>query len=299
MPADVKTGFSDRGIVLPLSCIVPQHEVTPFLRRTAIYKQIAASIRSVGLIEPLAVYPRAPNDYLLLDGHLRLDILKSMDIGEVRVILATDDEAYTYNKRVNQAPPIAQHFMILKAIASGVDEESIARALNLDIASIRRKRDMLEGICPEAVDLLRTTQVPADTFAVLKKMRPIRQIETAEHMLATRIFSGRFAKSLLAVTRPELLVEQQNVKRDGAGSASIAGLEEEAENLVRDLKAVEASYGTDMLTLTVLTGYLGRLLDNSRVQRYMSKHHAGILQTISSILTEVKPADRNGVARSA
>jgi hypothetical protein len=161
--------------------------------------------------------------------------------------------------------------MILKAIANGVDEQSIAAALNLDVMSIRRKRDMLEGICPEAVELLRNTHVPADSFAVLKKMRPIRQIEAAEHMIAAKTYSARFAKSLLAVTRPELLVGTQYNSDKQPNQAAIAMLEEESESLVRDLKAVETSYGTDMLTLTVFCGYAERLLNNGRIEKYRQR----------------------------
>jgi hypothetical protein len=179
--------------------------------------------------------------------------------------------------------------MILKAIANGVDEQSIAAALNLDVMSIRRKRDMLEGICPEAVELLRNTHVPADSFAVLKKMRPIRQIEAAEHMIAAKTYSARFAKSLLAVTRPELLVGTQYNSDKQPNQAAIAMLEEESESLVRDLKAVETSYGTDMLTLTVFCGYAERLLNNGRIEKYLIKNHGAILATLRSLLDEAKP----------
>jgi hypothetical protein len=95
---------------------------------------------------------------LLLDGHVRFDILKEIGATEVRAIFATDDEAYTYNKRVNHIPPVAEHFMILKALSSGVSEERIAQVLNVDAASIRQKRKLLDGICPEAVDILRNRQ---------------------------------------------------------------------------------------------------------------------------------------------
>jgi len=291
MGGKVRNDFDRYVVMLPTGCIIPQRDVTPIVRRSSVYKQIAASIEHIGLIEPIAVYPKSPNEYILLDGHLRLDILKHLNATEIRAILSTDDEAYTYNKRVNHAPPIAQHFMILKAIANGVDEQSIATALNLDVVSIRRKRDMLEGICPEAVDLLRNIHVPADTFAVLKKMRAIRQIEAAEHMIAARTYSARFAKSLLAVTRPELLLGGQNgTGKDQPNEAAIAMLEEESESLVRDLKAVEASYGTDMLTLTVFCGYAERLLNNARIEKYLMKNHGGILATLRSLLHEAQPA---------
>src|SRR5256885_13074037 len=117
-----KAGFRQQVVIIPISQVSPQKEISPAFRKNALYKQIAASLEHVGLIEPLVVFPRGAGDYLLLDGHTRLDILKRSGTVDVRVIFATDDEAYTYNKRVNHAPPVAQHFMILKAIANGVSE---------------------------------------------------------------------------------------------------------------------------------------------------------------------------------
>jgi len=52
------------------------------------------------------------------------------------------------NRRVNYIPPIAQHHMILRALAH-VSEERIATALNVTVATIREKRDLLKGICPK------------------------------------------------------------------------------------------------------------------------------------------------------
>jgi hypothetical protein len=42
--------------------------------------------------------------------------------------------------------------------------------------------------------------------------------------------------------------------------------EQEADFLVRDLKAVEGSYGTDILLLTVLCRYVQRLLERPRLE---------------------------------
>jgi len=41
------------------------------------------------------VYLRGPGDYLPLEGHVRLEILKSMGVKEAQCLLSTDDEAYT------------------------------------------------------------------------------------------------------------------------------------------------------------------------------------------------------------
>ena len=92
------------------------------------YKQIRASLEHIGLIEPLAVFPQGEERYLVVNGNLRLHILRELGHQTVRCIASLDDESYTYNKRVNALSPIAEHFMILKAIANGVTEERIAVA---------------------------------------------------------------------------------------------------------------------------------------------------------------------------
>lgn len=40
------------------------------------------------------VFEKPGTGYLLLDGHLRLEIIKTMSWSEVRCIIARDDEAY-------------------------------------------------------------------------------------------------------------------------------------------------------------------------------------------------------------
>jgi len=118
--------FQQFLVSLPTADIVPQAPALGERRKSTFARQIAASIKEIGLIEPLVVYPRAAHEYLLLDGHVRLEILKEMGATEVRCLLATDDEAYTYNRRVNAIPPVAQHLMLLEALRNGLTEERVA-----------------------------------------------------------------------------------------------------------------------------------------------------------------------------
>jgi hypothetical protein len=240
------------------------------------------------LIEPLVVYPRGPGDYLLLDGHVRLEILKSIGASEAKCLLSTDDEAYTYNRHVNHIPAVAQHFMLLEALKNGLTEGRIAAALDVSLESIRAKRDLLNGICPEAVQILVDKHVSPKVFSVLRKMKPIRQIEAAEHMVAGGTYTIPFAKALLAVTKPEMLEElaASSKKLQATSMAARSMLKEENEFLLRDLKSVEESYGTDVLTLTVACGYLDRLLTNPKIERYMTRYHVDILQALQKLLSD-------------
>lgn len=288
-PPSLKTAFQSHLLVLPVDRIIQLKEVTPNLRRTPKYKQIAASLQHVGVIEPIVVFPAGDGRYWLLDGHLRLDALKENKVTEVKCLLATDDESYTYNKRVNSLPAIAEHQMILKAINHGVPEQRIAEALNVDVTRIRQKRNLLDGICCEAADLLKEKRITAQALATLRKMKPVRQVEAAELMIASNSFSLPFAKALLSVTRPEFLAEPLNEGRRRRISAEQSAImEEETKTLLKDMRAAEESYGTDILNLTVASRYIEGLLRNRRVRKFLFNQHGDILTEMEQLLNEVE-----------
>ena len=133
----------------------------------------------IGIVES-PIVARDRNDqgkYLLLDGHLRIDVLKHRGATEVVCLISKDDEAFTYNKRVNRIAAIQEHRMILKAVERGVSEQRIAKALNVDVQSIRRKRHLLDGICAEVAQILKDKHIAMQTFTELKKMMPLRRLK--------------------------------------------------------------------------------------------------------------------------
>jgi hypothetical protein len=286
----VKTAFQSTILTLPLTDITPLKDLNPRVRVTAKYKQIAASLKHVGLIEPIVVFQAADRKYWILDGTLRYDILKAEGtVSEVQCLLATDDESYNYNKRVNYLPPIAEHAMILKALSNGVTEERIAEALDVDVAAIRKKRRLLDGICEEVAEMLKDTRVTSDGFAVLRKMKPVRQLYAAEMMVASNNYSTRFARGLLAVTKPDGLVDpNQAYKRPHRTTANQQSVMEQGSDvLLEDIKMVQKGYTGDLLSLAIAAGYITRMLENARVERHLLKHHPDILQAIREILGTV------------
>ncbi|HEY6387427.1 MAG TPA: plasmid partitioning protein RepB C-terminal domain-containing protein [Candidatus Acidoferrum sp.] len=85
---------------------------------------------------------------------------------------------------------------------------------------------MLNGICQEAAEILKTKTVALGVFGVLRKMKPIRQIEMAELLNATGNFSVPYAKALFAATPPEMLVEPAKHKAvKGLSPAQVAKME--------------------------------------------------------------------------
>ncbi len=129
---EMKIGFEMRTIRLALEDISPMRQIKDLHKGVLRYKKILASIKEVGLVEPLVVYPQkdAPGKFLLKNGHLRYVALKELGQTTADCIIATDDECYTYNARISRLPPIQEHRMIVKAVNDGVSLERVAAALN-------------------------------------------------------------------------------------------------------------------------------------------------------------------------
>jgi hypothetical protein len=98
-------------------------------------------------------------------------LIALMDLGyeEAQCLVATDDEAYTYNSRINRLSTIQEHFMIRRAIERGLSAERLAKALSVDVSHIIKKMTLLDGICPEAADLLKDRQFSAEISRVILK----------------------------------------------------------------------------------------------------------------------------------
>ena len=182
--------------------------------------------------------------------------------------------------------------MIVRAIERGVSEERIAQVLNLNVHSIRRKRSLLDGICPEAATLLRDRQCPYETFRCLKKMKPLRQIEAVELMVGMNNFTVSCARSLLLATPRDQLVEPSKPKPGLVQTREhLARLEREVGNLRKEIAEIEESYASDHLKLVVTRGHLEALLGNENVVRYLRLHHGDIFGELRKLIdaTNIAP----------
>jgi len=287
LPIDVQMGFEKATRRLAIADIQPLKIVSDAIKKSPKYGQIVASIGEIGIVEPPVVTPdrKDAGKYLLLDGHLRIEALKDQGQTEVVCLISIEDEAFTYNKRVNRIAIIQEHRMILKAIERGVSEERIAKSLNVDVSSIKRKRRLLDGICSEAADVLKDKHIAIHALAELKKLAPLRQIEAAELMVAMNKFTIGYAKSLVAATPEDQLAEDYRPKRvRGLTPEQIALMERETANLDREFRIAEQSYGTDHLDLVIVNGYVSKLLGNAKVVRYLGVHQKEILAEFQKLV---------------
>ncbi len=288
MPGQVKLGFEPDTMVIPLKAMVPTKAMPRFVKRSHKYKRLSSSIAQIGVIEPLVVHwkPDDKGRYLLLDGHKRRMILLARRQKDEVCLLSRDDEAFSYNKRVNHVSNMQEHLMIMRAVERGVPEARIAEALNVKLEYIKRRKGLVRQVCPEVVQALRDQEVNPVTFDVLRKMKPRCQIEACKLMKSAGNFSSAYGKALLAASRDSDLAKPLERKPAGAMTcADLALMERELRTVPNDFGAIEATYGEDLLNLVIVTGYVSKLINNRRIEKYLDENHPEILKGFRTIVS--------------
>ncbi|MEI7843950.1 MAG: plasmid partitioning protein RepB C-terminal domain-containing protein [Gallionellaceae bacterium] len=286
----VAIGFDLESLTLPVDKILPSRKTPAGISTSRKFMQIRSSIQEIGLIEPLSVGPAdsKTGQHVLLDGHIRLIALQELNCSEVPCLIATDDESYTYNSRINRLSTIQEHYMIRRAIQRGVTSERLAKALSVDPRTIERKATLLEGICPEAAELLKDRQFPTDISRVLRKMKPTRQVECVELMVSANTLTISYIEAMLVATPAAMLVEgKKPAKLTGLSQEQMAKMEREMSNLQGQYKMVEQTYGQDVLNLVLAKGYLAKLLENKAVARFLRQKHPEVLSEFEVIVETV------------
>ena len=300
MSADAtpRIGFEPETRIVPLTAILPLKVLRQTTRQSQKYQQIAASIRAIGLVElPVVVpNPKESGTYFLLDGLMRLEALKELGVEDVECLISTDDEAYTYNKRISRLSAVQEHKMIVRAVERGVSEERIAEALNLEVGSIRRRFRLLDGICREVATILSDKPCPMVVFELLKRMKPLRQIEAAEIMAGQHNYSTPFARALLLATPDDQLIQPKSAGRvPDVTREQIAKLERELASVQSRTLFVEETYGIDNLHLTVAKSFLAKVLSKPAIVRWLKANQPDYLSEFQQItdlvnLNEAAPA---------
>lgn len=295
-------GFEFGTRIIPLSAILPLKILRPTTKQSQKYRQIAKSIHAIGLVECPVVSPNPDKrgTYFLLDGLLRLEIIKELGWKEVECLISTDDEGYTYNKRISRLASIQEHRQIVHAVEHGVPEERIAEALDMELGAIRRRFKLLDGICQEAADQLSDKSCPMVVFDLLKRMKPMRQVEAAELMTGQRNFTTPFIKAILAATSDSQLVKPRHPTGDrDISREQIARLERELEAAQSRTRYAEETYGEDNLQLTIARSYVAKLVKNERVSAWLASHEPEYLAEFMEIAEFDSLATISGEPREA
>ena len=175
---------------------------------------------------------------MLLDGHVRLTILKATGQAEsAKCLVATDDEGFTYNHKVNRlsADPGALHDPAgdQERRQRGADR----RTLNVDVGQHPPEARSAGRDLPGGGGAAAGQAGDRRALRELRKVKPMRQIEMAELMSPADNYSVGYANCLVAATPADQLVDPDrgrvipgalprgfdpDRKRDGVGGPGIS-----------------------------------------------------------------------------
>jgi ParB-like chromosome segregation protein Spo0J len=287
----IPIGFDPNTIRVPLDNLLPSRKIAIGLLQSRKYQQILASIREVGVIEPLSVIAAdaAAGTYLLLDGHVRIVAMRELGYTEANCLIAKDDEGYTYNTRINRVSTIQEHRMIRRAIDRGVSREKVANTLGVDVSLIHKKATHVGWH-------LRRGDRNAQGSAVLDQRH--RRPETHE---ANAAGAMRGADDRLQQVHVRL--RQRTAGADAAGHAGrsanprkqtgvtpeqLARMEREMANVQGQYKLVEQSYGQDVLNLVLAQRYLEKAAGQQApmVAKYLRQHQPEVLEQFEKIVSQ-------------
>ena len=286
LPRSVRLGFERNSVEAPVDQL---HYTIPLpvgIKGSVKYLQIRSSIQSIGLVEPIIITPDHGHSgyFKVLDGRMRLEALRELNVQRAWCLLSNDDEGYTYNKRVNRLSVIQEHRMIVRAAERGVAVSQLAEVLNLSMDSIKEKFRLLDGICNEAATLLADKPATAGMFRELRKMKPFRQIDVVQHMIGLGDYSIRIAKAMLHSTPPEQLVDSTASRLTGSAAEIFQRMERELAAIQANTRVLEEEYGPANLTLEILKTYIeATLLGNVAVVRWLAQHYPEYLQQLQRI----------------
>jgi len=286
MKTVVRAAFDLAGVTLPLASIHPIRQVKPTDHAFGKYKAVVSSIREVGVIEPLIVYPQrgSRDTYLLLDGHMRLKALQELGRTEAFCLIAKDDDAFTYNDKVSRLSLIQEHAMIVRAIDQGVTADQISKALSIDIAKVRSSLNLLDGIDADAVELLKDKPITASSLRLYRKAKPMRQVDMAHLMVSGNNYTWAYAEALIIGTPADQLVGSTKRKEThGISEEEISRMEKEMEVLERDYRLYQDQFGENSLHLNTIQRYVKRLLENTKIKRFLGTRYPELLEEFQEL----------------
>jgi ParB family transcriptional regulator, chromosome partitioning protein len=272
------------GLDIPLIRLRPLRERTVTRRE---YNRIVASIKAVGLLEPLLVYPDG-DDYVILDGAQRYRALLEIGVEVVPCILGKQREAFSPNRMVNRVSPVQENRMIEKSLGE-VDEGTIAAALGISGVSHRLKKTLLNQLHSDVAAALDQGKINRACARELTHVKPARQKEILDAMEGYKDYGTAFVRTLVLKTPPQQRESRRRKKnpwdKTTQRKSDLLKRLTDAEQKHDFYSRLYKQYTVDLLRLAI---YARSLLTNSRVRGYMDQHHPNVVVQFEAIINDTR-----------
>ncbi len=273
-----------RGMDVPIVKLIPRNERKVSKKHR---DRIEASLRAVGLIEPLIVFP-IEGGYEILDGCLRYRILLDLGVESVPCLIGHEREAFTGNRMVNRLSASQEMRMLRKSLEE-LDEKTIADALGMTSIKHRLNQTLLKKLDPAVQKAFESGQLNLQGAKELAHVKTDRQAEIISLMESCNDYSVTFARGLVLKTSTA-----KRVKANGK-STPWSQADKSKSDLLKKLKEAEQQqdfysglyrqYTTNLLKLVI---YLRSLISNPIVREYLQSRHPQQLSVIEQVINSTE-----------
>ncbi|MFK3706166.1 plasmid partitioning protein RepB C-terminal domain-containing protein [Klebsiella sp. NPDC088457] len=295
----IKQCFNNYFHLYPIANLLPSRSIPVNVRASNKYQQILTSIAEIGLIEPVMIFITENGEHKILDGHLRIEALKDLEITHAHCLISPVEDTYSYNKRVNHLTILQEQRMLQKAVESGVSVEKLCAVLGLSQGIINTRLRISEGISKEALALLADKNASQNVFDVLKKIKLHKQIDFVSTMVTLNNFTKKFALSMLHALPAEYLVRKpDNAPDDKDMIKTLARLEKEMAALQVETQDIENEFAENNLNLMVARSYIAKLLSKNEIIHWLYDNKSEYLDVLKKVLgvkhlNEIQPSQRS------
>jgi hypothetical protein len=277
------------GRDIDLNLLKPLHEREINLKSHLGFRKIVASMKAVGLLEPVSVY-QENGHYLILDGYLRYKACQELEIETVPCMVFKDKQAYVFNRNVNRLSAFQEIRMLRKSLET-IDEPTIAQAFGMKSIRHRLAPNLIKQLHAEVVAAFKENQLTRPAAMEMTSVLPARQAEVLEEMRRVGDFSPSFCRALVIQT-PE---PQRNAKRpyrrpwaenDSKKRDMVTRLEH-AEQQHDFYSGLYRQYSTDLMKLVF---YVRKIISNPKVEKHLAAQHPDVLARFREVVQQTAVA---------
>ena len=271
------------GKDIKLEQLKPLNEIRVDLAKNGGFRKIMATIKAVGLIEPLCVYPEA-GCYVILDGVLRYAACQQLKLKTVPCIVYKDKQAYTFNRNVNQLSAYQEIRMLRKSLET-IDGPTIARTFGMKSIKSRLVPNLIKQLHPDVVAAFKENEVSKMCALELMHVTHERQREIFKEMKKNGDFSPAFCRALVIQTPASQRNKNKQARKawaedDDRKRDMIARLEH-AEKQHDFYSHLYRQYSSDLLKVVF---YVRKMISNPQIEGYLQANHTEVLARFRSVI---------------
>ena len=283
--------YKVNGIDLPIASLQPVRERENVTTKTHKgFQRILSSIRAIGLIEPLCVFPEPDGMHTILDGYLRYLACIELGAQEVPCMVYEEKEAYTFNRMVNRLSPYQEMRMLRKSLET-LDEKTIADAFGMKSIRYRLAPKLVEDLHPKVARAFEQDVLGKVAAIELACVKLPRQLQMLKEMQRVKDFSPAFVRALILKTPPELRNPRRTPRKgwseDKDRRKELVVRLEEAEKQHDFYTGLYRQYSADLLKTAL---YVRKVITTPEIEAHLRQHHCGTLKELHQIVSDTNAA---------